>query len=333
PGLRLPPNWTTAAAALEGILAYLGQPLPRHAVMGLTGHAFHLAVASRPGVHVLPDGPVALDWSAMVRNYSRTGSQWERFGGAIAPEDDPAPAREAAIAWSAPHLDAGRPLIGWDFHLHEFAIVYGHDRARQGFLVHSLSSPDLGPLAPWDEWPSTLGLVELFAPIAPVEVDPDEAVAGALATAVAMLNGEPLSPAPRSRIGAGQPLERTVVSGAAAFDAWADYFQGDDEVDRAGNAYTLAVLQAARTDAISFIDDLAIALPDLAGPLGQARGAFSELTRALAPLITLFPFPAGGHGNVANPGLRRAAAMVLRRAAGIERRAGEALSEAARLMG
>jgi hypothetical protein len=38
-------------------------------------------------------------------------------------------------------------------------------------------------------------------------------------------------------------------------------------------------------------------------------------------LLTLFPFPTGGHGNVNVPGLRRAAAMALRRAAQHERTA------------
>jgi hypothetical protein len=51
-------------------------------------------------------------------------------------------------------------------------------------------------------------------------------------------------------------------------------------------------------------------------------------TKALAPLLTLFPFPTGGHGNVANAGLRRGAAMALRRAAAHERAAAEAVREA-----
>ena len=41
-GARLAPNWTSAAGALEGVLEFLGAPLPRHAIMGLTGLAVAL---------------------------------------------------------------------------------------------------------------------------------------------------------------------------------------------------------------------------------------------------------------------------------------------------
>jgi hypothetical protein len=107
---------------------------------------------------------------------------------------------------------------------------------------------------------------------------------------------------------------------------------GDSEVDRAGNAYTLAVLQAARVDGAAFLVDVAAAIPEIAEPLGVAAGALREEATALSPLLTLFPFPPGGHGNVANAGLRRAAAMVLRRAAGHERVASEAIAESLRLL-
>ena len=104
-------------------------------------------------------------------------------------------------------------------------------------------------------------------------------------------------------------------------------------MDRAGNAYTLAVLQAARMDGAAFLRDLAESVPPLAEPLERAEQATREVTQALSPLLTLFPFPAGGHGNVANPGLREAAANALRRAAGHERRAAQAIAEAFGLMG
>ena len=55
-GLQLAENWTSAAGAAQGILDYLGTPLPRHAVMGLTGHAWHTCLGSRDGVVALPHG-------------------------------------------------------------------------------------------------------------------------------------------------------------------------------------------------------------------------------------------------------------------------------------
>ena len=305
------PNWTTAAGALEGVLAAADLPLPRHAVMGLTGHAWHLCLARESGVAALPNGPHELDWAAMVERYARTGLAWERFG-RRARGDELEAVRAEAIAWARERLDDGRPLIAFGPQVREFAIVHGCDPDRGGFLVDSVVSAELGPFAPWDDWPP-LGFVELFAPLGPSDPDPDEAVAGALRTALELMGGGGDGSSPR---------------GTAALDAWADAFAGTDEVDRAGNAYTLAVLQAARLDGAAFLRDLAAGLPDLAAPLGEAERAVRDLTHTLSPLLTLFPFPAGGHGNVANPGLREAAAAALRRAAACERRAAAAIAAA-----
>src|SRR5690242_84929 len=134
PPIPIAPNWTSAAGALEGVLTYLGAPLPRHAIMGLTGHAWHTCLASRGGVVALPSGPVDLDWQRMTAHYAATGFRWERFAARVALGADAAPARDAAVGWAIGHLDAGRPLIGWDFHVHEYAVIYGYDRERGGFL-------------------------------------------------------------------------------------------------------------------------------------------------------------------------------------------------------
>jgi hypothetical protein len=316
-GLELAPNWTSAAGALEGILAFLGEPLPRHAIMGLTGHAWHFCLASEGDVVALPSGPTDLDWGAMVSRYARTGFRWERFAASIHGEGGTATPRAQAVGWAIAHLDAGRPLIGWDFHLHEHAIVYGYDATRQGFLVHDVLSEEVGPIALWADWPSVIGKIELAAPVERVEQDPLETVVTSLETALLCFagdDGDTASP-PRSR-------------GTAGIAAWAEAFDGDRQVDRAGNAYTLAVLQAARMDGAAYLADLAESIPDLATPLGDAERALREQVQALSPLITLFPFPTGGHGNVDNPGLRRGAAMALRRAAQHEAVAGAAITDA-----
>ncbi len=315
PGLKLAPNWTSAAGALEGILAHLGQPLPRHAIMGLTGHAWHFCLGTRGGVAALPSGPADLEWAAMVDRYARTGVRWERFAADVPRGATGHPDRDAAVDWATAHLDQGRPLIGWDFHLHEHAIVYGYSRERAGFFVHDILSEEVGPFVPWDAWPSGVAGIELFAPLAPVEVDPIEAVAGSLETALLCFDG---ADGPDD----GQPR------GTAGLAAWAELLDGDAEVDRAGNAYTLAVLQAARMDGVAFLADVAESIPELAPPLAAGAKAIREEANAMAPLITLFPFPTGGHGNVNNPGLRRAAAMALRRAAQHERTAAAAIAEA-----
>ena len=314
-GADIAPNWTSAAGALEGILDYLGMPLPRHAIMGLTGHAWHLCLATRDNVAALPSGPVDLDWDAMVRRYARTGIAWERFGATLRPGDDWSERREAAVTWAIGHINAGRPLIGWDFHLHEHAVVWGYDAGRRVFLVDDVISAEAGSSYPWDDWPSPLGLIELFAPVGEVESDAIDVARGALETALECFAG-------RDGPADGQPR------GTTALERWAGVFEGEGEVDRAGNAYTLAVLQAARLDGVAFLEDLAVALPDLLPALGAATLAIREETKALSPLLTLFPFPTGGHGNVSNAGLRRGAAMALRRAAQHEHAARAAIAEA-----
>lgn len=309
-------NWTSAAGALEGILQYYDLPLPRHAIMGLTGHAWHVCLAQRENVAALPSGVVDLDWQAMVERYARTGLRFERYGGECRPGDGPDDIRDAAIEWAIGQLDAGRPLIGWDFHLHEFGVVYGYDRERKGFLVDDVLTEEVGPIAHWRDWPSeATGRIELFAPVETQEPDAGEAVFAALETAVEMLAGRDMPDNGQAR-------------GTAALDAWADAFQGETEVDRAGNAYLLVVLQTARVDGAAFLAEVAEAVPDLAEPLGEAERALRDEAKTLAPLLTLFPFPTGGHGNVQQPGLRESAAAALRRAAKQERKATEALQRA-----
>lgn len=301
PPLTIAPNWTSAAGALESILARLGAPLPRHAVMGLSGHAWHLCLGTREAVTALPSGPADLDpeWQRIA--YGRTGFEWDRFGAPLGGTSD-ATLKHQAVEWAKSHLGAGRPLIGWDFHLHEHAVVYGYDDTRGGFLLSDILTPDLGPFVALTDWPSSVGRIELLAPVRPTESDPLETIADALRAALETFAGHD---GPND----GQPR------GTPALTAWAEAFEGDAEVDRAGNAYTLAVLAAARTDGAAFLADLADSIRPAQEPLRAASRALTEETRALSPLVTLFPFPSGGHGNVANPGLRRAAAMALLRAA------------------
>ncbi len=301
PALTIAPNWTSAAGALESILARLGGPLPRHAVMGLSGLAWHLCLGTREGVAALPSGPADIDPEWRRAAFSRTGFEWALFGAPLDGSADGALKRRA-VDWAKSHIAAGRPLIGWDFHLHEHAVVYGYDDARRGFLISDILTPDLGPFVGLDDWPSSVGRIQLLAPVAPTEADPLETIAAALHAALETFAGHD---GPND----GQPR------GTSALAAWADTFEGEGEVDRAGNAYTLAVLAAARTDGAAFLGDLADSIPPAEDALRAASRALTDETQALSPLLTLFPFPSGGHGNVANPGLRRAAAMALRRAA------------------
>lgn len=298
-GIALAPNWTSAAGALEGVLRHAGIELPRHAIMGLTGHAWHFYLGTEGGVTALPSGPAAFDRGAMVTRYARTGLRFERFAG---PAD--ARTKERAIAWAVERLDAGVPVIGWDLHLHEFGIIDGYDRDRGGFLVQDIITEEVGPFIAWETW-LPVGGFELWAPTEPVEVG-EEVALEALETALALFAGE-------------EHAGEVHLAGTRGIEAWAAALEGTTEVDRAGNAYTLAVLAAARSDGAAFLADLAAAFPVAGTKLGAAARALEEEVKALSPLLTLFPFPAGGHGSIHVPGLRRAAAMALRRAAAWER--------------
>jgi hypothetical protein len=315
PGVHFVPNWTSAAGALEGILEALGTPLPRHAIMGLSGHAWQFRLGSAEGIVALPSGPLDLDWEAMAAHYKRLGWRWERFGARLEPGRDWQAARDAAVAWAAPHLERGHPVLGFDFHLREFGIVFGYDAAARAWLVDDLLAGDYGPAVPLDTWPGEPGWLELIAPVEPIEVDPIDAIGAALDAATRFIAGD----------GSG-------LSGAPGIDSWAEAFEGETVVDRAGNAYTLAVLLAARSDGAAFVADVAESLPPIAEPLGLAKAALGDEVRALAPLVSLFPFPAGGHGNVDVPGLRRAAAMALRQASAAERRTAEHLAAAVEIL-
>lgn len=319
PPITIAPNWTSAAGALEAILAHLGEPLPRHAVMGLSGHAWHFCLGTREGVTALPSGPADIDPYWLVASYARTGFTWQRFDAPTRP-GDVAAFKGDAVAWARQHLEAGRPLIGWDFHLHEHAVVFGYDAAREGFLISDVLTSDLGPFVGVGDWPSTVGRIELLAPVAPAERDPLDTIVDSLTAALDAFEG---------RDGASDDQPR----GTAGLVAWADAFDGEGEIDRAGNAYTLAVLAAARTDGAAFLTDLAESLPAAAEDLQSAAQSIHEETKALSPLLTLFPFPSGGHGNVANAGLRRAAAMALRRAAQHEMDAAEHIRQAVATVG
>jgi len=294
--------------------------MPRYAVLGLTGPAWHFCLGTSGGVTALPSGPLDLDWEAMAARYARTGPTWERFGRVLDGGHGDETAREDAIAWARRHLDDGRPLIGFDFHLHEVGVVYGYDADRKGFLVDDVLTEEVGPIALWEDWPSAAtGRIELFAPVEAREPDPYQTVFAALETALECFDG-------RDGPTDGQPR------GTAGLEAWADAFDSRAEVDRAGNAYTLVVLQAARLDGAAFLAMLAESIPDAAPPLFEAERALRDMATILSPLTTLFPFPTGGHGNVRSPGLRQAAATALRRAADREREAAHAIRNALQIL-
>lgn len=309
---RLAPNWTTLAGAVEGVLAALGAPLPRHAVMGLTGCAFAFALAGGEAGTASPAGIHAFDTWRIDDRLARTGVRFERF----APRDAD---RREAIAWIAARTERGLPVIAWAVRLREWGIIREVDRASETFTVDDLLTPEVGPTASWDEWPWGGERIDLLAPAEAVPAeDAVASVIGSLRDAAALLDGR-IRPA-------GLP------AGAEALEGWAKALDERCEIDRSGNAHCLATLLAARSDGSAYFEELAEALPEASEPLRAAAAALRHEAAELAQLVTLFPFPAGGPGALASAGIRRIAAAALRRAAGWEREAARAAREAAAIL-
>jgi len=301
---RLAPNWTTLAGAVEGVLAALGVPLPRHAVMGLTGCAFAFALAESEAGAASPAGLHAFDTWRLGERLARTGVRFERF----APNDaDP----HEAIAWIASRTERGVPVIAWALRLREWGIIREVDQASETFTVDDLLSPEVGPTAAWADWPWGGERIDLLAPVEAVAAEDaaEDLVIDSLRDAAALLEGR-IRPA-------GLP------TGAEALEAWARAFEEGRAIDRSGNAHCLAALLAARSDGATYFSELGEALPEASEPLQAAAEGLRREAAELAQLVTLFPYPAGGAGALASAGIRRIAAAALRRAADWERQAAQ----------
>lgn len=315
-GAEIARNWTSIAGALNGILSYLGTAIDQPALMGRSGHAFRLAIASSADAGVpSPLSPFLFDYARATDLYAALGWSWESIGVRTG-ETDYSRRREALIQRIRRSIDQGRPVAAFGLQLNEFGIVNGYDD-RVGVLFVSTSlSQQYGTSLPLGQWPAhgQTPMMQVLIPGAPNRVDAAAADRAAIAFAVAYAQtGD-----------AGSPPN--VLHGLEAYDRWLEAYERDLPIDPMGNARCIQTLQAARQDAANYLRAVSSSHAAAAGRLEQAADSYALEALALSRLSTLFPYP--GSGDSANRGLLMAGASSLREAFTREREAIRCLSDA-----
>jgi len=309
-------NWTAIAGALEGVLAFLGELPDRRAIMGLSGHAFRLAITTAASGIAIADGAAHIDYERALGLHANLGFSMRR---AALSQSDPSYSqrRDEAIRLITRSIDRGRPVIASGLQVADFGIVKGYDDRAALFYVSTSVSSQYGAALPLSQWPppGATQPLELMLPGDPLRADRREAELAALRFAVHYaIEGDPHGPA-------------DTAHGLAAYERWLTGYAGDGPLDRFGNARCLQTLQAARRDAAGFLRGISATYPQRAtDALNSAATDYETEALALSRLSTLFPFPSGG--NTENLSLLSIGAAALKQAFESERRAVDHLKAA-----
>jgi hypothetical protein len=284
PNVSLSVTWTTFVGALEGALRALGEPHATHDLMGITGHAFRIALTERDGVLLAAPAAAAVDFARALSLYGNAGRKLELV--AASPADrNFAKRREKALKQIRKTIARGRPVIAYDIHLPEFGIIYGYDDRAHTLTVSSLISGQYGDTLAEGRWPVPERGQRLIAFLVGDRrrVDPARAYDDALRFALSYATG-------------GDPGDPTgAVHGFAAFARWRSAFEQGREIDAPGNARAIQTVQTARRDAARFLrESVAPANPAAGGGLRDAAAAYDRVALAFSRMATLFPYPAGG---------------------------------------
>lgn len=308
-------NWSTLVGALEGALRCLGEPLTTPWVMGVSGHAFRLALPQGDQV-AAPGAETALDLeraAALYRNLGRTVDVITAHAG----EHDYRRRRDDAIRRVHRAIDRGVPAVVYDLHLPLFGLVKGYDDRAGAWYVSTMVSGQYGESLPLARWP----VPEHPGPVIALllgdrlRVDPRRAVQDALRFAVAYAER-------------GEPGDRSgAAHGFAAYARWGEAFARGELISAPGNAALVQLLQSARRDAAAFLrGEAARLLPEATSALGRAAAAYAAEALAVSRMATMFPYPHGG--DPGGPAARVVAAGALREALVHERAAVAALRAA-----
>jgi hypothetical protein len=308
-------NWTSVAGALTGALRFLGDPVSAAWVMGITGHAFRLALPIGAEGVALPGAETALDLKRAAGLYRNLGRKVE-FIHAAAGARDERKQRDEAIKRVRKSIDHGHPAIVYDLHLPKFGLVTGYDDTANTWQVRTVLTTAYAGTLPLSRWP----VPEQHEPVIAIlldghqKVDPRRAVRAALSYAVDYAER-------------GDPGDTSgALHGFAAYERWQQAFARGEPVSPTGNAVLVQMLQSARRDAAAFLRaDATRVLPHAAGALSRAAAAYDAEVLAVSRMMTMFPFPTGG--DTTNPASRVVATGALREALAQERRAVDALRE------
>jgi hypothetical protein len=306
--IELSPNWTSVVGALHGVLHALGETMQPWQLMGVTGHAFRIALTEHDGVIAGGSQAAAVDFLRMLPLYRNSGRRFELITADPAARDFPK-RRADALKRIRRSIDRGRPVIAYDLHIPEFGIIFGYDDRAQTLTVRSLMSAQYGEALTESRWPVPERGGRLIVLLAGdrERVDPARALRDALRFAVEYAeHGDP-----------GDPMGAS--HGVAAYARWREAFEQGRMVDAGGNALTIQTVQNARRDAAQFLRDAAVRLQSDAGLLSEAAAAYDREALALSRMATFFPYPSGG--DVGGPGARIVAVGALREAEEHERTA------------
>jgi hypothetical protein len=306
-------NWTSIAGAIAGILRFFGRDFSESEVMGISGHAFRLAISAGPAGLPAVESPFDIDYECALELYRNLGLEWEHVGIA-AVDPGAASQRSQALKRIKQSIDRGRPVAAYGLHLGEFGVIKGYDDRENVLFVSTAVSGQYGERLPLSQWPAPGRPVriDLLIPGPARQVDQRAAESQSIAFALDYAhNGEPAAPAQSTH-------------GLAAYERWLDALDADSMLDASGNARSIQVLQSARRDAALYLRAIASRHNSrLHNRFESAASEYQLEALAISRMATLFPYPSGG--DASSGGALRLAAASLRQGLEHERRAIAAL--------
>ncbi|MGD9893015.1 MAG: hypothetical protein AB7U18_17185, partial [Dehalococcoidia bacterium] len=302
-------TWTTIVGAIYGVLGSLVDPRPTHELMGMTGHAFRLALTEQNGVVAAGSAAAAADFARVLPLYRNTGRAFALIEASPA-DRGYTKLREKAIKQIRKSISRRRPVVAFDLHLPEFGIVFGYDDRMHTLEVSSLMSSQYGATLAESRWPVPEQEQRLIVLVTGKEQRIERARAERDALRFALdyaAHGDP-----------GDPTR--AAHGLTAFARWRAAFEQGREIDPAGNARIIQTVQTARRDAARFLrENVAGTIPAAASDAAVAATAYDRVALAFSRMATLFPYPAGG--DVTGAAGRLVALAALREAEEHERAA------------
>ncbi|WP_440114327.1 RNA polymerase sigma factor [Paenibacillus sp. QZ-Y1] len=304
---RQPRTWNSAAAAIYGMLNYVGQSPSLPMVMGLSGLAFRLTIL--PGdIHIA--GPTAYNFKEVLARGVRHMGYLPYAVEAVAREvginanlADPSLLKENAKEKRLLHsrlvralslirysIHRGIPAVVWDLNIPEFGLIYGYDdEVRTLYGADFIKSGTI----PYDHIGRGVNQEVFVLVVESAGMSREINIRAALTDILAHYRGDD----PYTLL--------NTVSAIAAYAAWRDaLIQG--RVEPNGHAYNLAVLWDARYYASEFFKELSqrwavdSRYKALIPFCHQAEGLYRMITERLLVLVRLFPFPDGGQPNMKN---------------------------------
>lgn len=299
-------TWTSAAESIYKMLQYTDTKQSLPMVMGLTGLAFRINII--PGsVHIA--GPTAFDFEGVLaRGLKNMGFRSKAVEGMkpiigtnanlLNPDElnvnamekrDIHKALPQALDLIHRSLDKGVPVLAWDLFFPEFGIIYGYDDelrtlyADQCGRKDALSYDNLGR--------GVLEEIFVLAIDDAAELSIREQLQTALHSILEHYDGEERN------------IPADSVKGMAAYDVWIEAF-GKGEIEPNGNAYNIAVIRDARSNAAEFFKELQASWPakgeqgrSIQAYFGEAEAAYTTISTYFDKLHERFPFPEGGMPN------------------------------------